>query len=194
MADVNSASVRVKIVVETESAPSRHTVTKNPERIRSFQRVTNEASRIFSGKEKRNMNTCRAFLHYEDTTKCSIKFYRRRQIPTNLQSVITTLLLERKLSRDSVDANNRHELPATPWFHFETARLLQFCCNNAIVWTFASIFLAYTMEQYIYTVKWNSLSLRYITPFDIIRNYNYNYSYEKHRDTEAIYIYVCMYI
>lgn len=57
MADVNSASVRVKIVVETESAPSRHTVTKNPERIRSFQRVTNEASRIFSGKEKRN--TCR---------------------------------------------------------------------------------------------------------------------------------------
>lgn len=90
MADVNSASVRVKIVVETESAPSRHTVTKNPERIRSFQRVTNEASRIFSGKEKRNMNTCRAFLHYEDTTKCSIKFYRRRQIPTNLQSVITT--------------------------------------------------------------------------------------------------------
>lgn len=57
MADVNSTSVRVKIVVETESAPSRHTVTKNPERIRSFQRVTNEASRIFSGKEKRN--TCR---------------------------------------------------------------------------------------------------------------------------------------
>lgn len=57
MADVNSASVRVKIVVETESAPSRHTVTKNPERIRSFQRVTNEVSRIFSGKEKRN--TCR---------------------------------------------------------------------------------------------------------------------------------------
>lgn len=57
MADVNSASVRMKIVVETESAPSRHTVTKNPERIRSFQRVTNEASRIFSGKEKRN--TCR---------------------------------------------------------------------------------------------------------------------------------------
>lgn len=46
-----------EIVVETESAPSRHTVTKNPERIRSFQRVTNEASRIFSGKEKRN--TCR---------------------------------------------------------------------------------------------------------------------------------------
>lgn len=57
MADVNSASIRVKIVVETESALSRHTVTKNPERIRSFQRVTNEASRIFSGKEKRN--TCR---------------------------------------------------------------------------------------------------------------------------------------
>lgn len=65
--------------------------------------------------------------------------------------------------------NNRHELPATLWFHhFETARLLQFCCDNSIVWTFASIFLAYTMEQYIYTVKWNSLSLRYIiTPFVI---------------------------
>lgn len=88
MADVNSASVRVKIVVETESAPSRHTVTKNPERIRSFQRVTNEASRIFSGKEKRN--TQNTFLHYEDSNVSSIKFYRRRQIPTNLQSVITT--------------------------------------------------------------------------------------------------------
>lgn len=161
MADVNSASVRVKIVVETESAPSRHTVTKNPERIRSFQRVTNEASRIFSGKEKRN--TCRIRSYITRILNVRLNFIEEGKF----QLICNPLLLERKLSRDSVDANNRHELPATPWFHFETARLLQFCCNNAIVWTFASIFLAYTMEQYIYTVKWNSLSLRYITPFDI---------------------------
>lgn len=62
MADVNSASIRVKIVVETESAPSRHTVTKNPERIRSFQRVTNEASRIFSGKKRKEIHVERSYI------------------------------------------------------------------------------------------------------------------------------------
>lgn len=77
MTDVNSASKnRVKIVVvETESAPSRHNVAKNPERIRIFSRIKR---REFSSKKK---NSTRI------PVRCSIKFDRRRQIRTNLQSV-----------------------------------------------------------------------------------------------------------
>lgn len=157
MTDVNSASKnRVKIVVvETESAPSRHNVAKNPERIRIFSRIKR---REFSSKKKKIAQG------YPLDVRLNLIEEGKFELICN------PLLFERKLSlsRNSVDVNNRHELPATPRFHhFETARLLQFCCNNAIVWTFASIFLAYTMEQYIYTVRWNSLSLRYVTPFDI---------------------------